>query len=45
MSDFDRAAAQYSAKLEVAKKMLEANEPIQKIVEFTGLPEGEIRKL
>ena len=45
MSDFDRAVAKYEKAKEIAKKMRDANEPIQKIVEFTGLPEGEIHKL
>jgi predicted transposase/invertase (TIGR01784 family) len=32
-------------KVETAKKMKEANEPIEKIVKFTDLPIEEIEKL
>jgi predicted transposase/invertase (TIGR01784 family) len=32
-------------KLETAKKMKEANEPIEKIVKFTDLPIEEIERL
>ena len=33
------------ANLSIAKKMLEENEPIEKISKFTGLPIKEIEKL
>lgn len=45
MSDFDRAVAEYSTKMDIAKKMLENKEPLQKIVSYTGLPEAKIRNL
>ena len=49
MSDVDRAIDRYEAvlqnKKEIAKKMLNANEPIQKIIEFTDLSEEVIREL
>ena len=45
MSDFDKAVAEYSTKLDIAKKMLENEEPLQKIVSYTGLPEAKIRDL
>ena len=45
MSDFDRAVAKYSTKMDIAKKMLENKEPLQKIVSYTGLPEAKIRNL
>ena len=45
MSDFDRAVAEYSTKLEIAKKMRDKNEPIQKIASYTGLSEKKIRNL
>ena len=45
MSDFDRAVAEYSTKLEIAKKMRDQNEPIQKIASYTGLSEKTIREL
>ena len=45
MSDFDRAVAEYTTKLEIAKKMRDANMPMEKIIEFTGLSEKKIRNL
>ena len=45
MSDFDRAVAEYTTKLEIAKKMRDANKPIEEIIEFTGLSEKTIRNL
>jgi len=45
MSDFDRAVAEYSTRLEIAKKMRDANKPIEEIVQFTGLSEKKIRNL
>ena len=45
MSDFDKAVAEYSTKLDIAKKMLENEEPLQKIISYTGLPEAKIRDL
>ena len=45
MSDFDRAVAKYEEKMDIAKKMRDANKPIEEIIQFTGLSEGEIRKL
>ena len=45
MSDFDRAVAEYSTKLDIAKKMLEENISMEMIRKTTGLPEAEIRKL
>ena len=45
MSDFDRAVAEYTTKLEIAKKMRNANMPIEEIIEFTGLSEKTIREL
>jgi hypothetical protein len=45
MSDFDRAVAEYSTRLEIAKKMRDANMPMEKIIEFTGLSEKKIRNL
>ena len=45
MSDFDRAVAEYTTKLEIAKKMRNANKPIEEIIEFTGLSEKTIREL
>ncbi|MBR3670883.1 MAG: hypothetical protein IKN70_12915 [Fibrobacter sp.] len=45
MSDFDRAVAEYTTKLEIAKKMRNANKPIEEIIEFTGLSEKTIRNL
>ena len=49
MSDFDRAIGRYEGALQnskkIAKKMLENNEPLQKIISYTGLPEHAIRNL
>lgn len=45
MSDFDRAVAKYEEKTEIAKKMRDANKPIEEIIEFTGLSEKTIREL
>jgi predicted transposase/invertase (TIGR01784 family) len=45
MSDFDYNVAQYKKAKEIAKKMRDANEPIQKVAEFTGLSEKIIREL
>ena len=45
MSDFDRAVTEYTTKLEIAKKMRDANKPIEEIIEFTGLSEKKIRNL
>ena len=45
MSDFDRAVAKYEEKIEIAKKMRDANKPIEEIIEFTGLSEKTIREL
>ena len=45
MSDFDEGLAKYEAMLEVAKKMLAKDKPIEEIIEFTGLLEKEIREL
>jgi len=45
MSDFDYNVGQYEKAKEIAKKMRDANKPIEEIIQFTGLPEGEIRKL
>ena len=49
MSDFDEAVAKYMGALnkskEIAKKMRDENEPVQKIVSYTGLSEEQIRKL
>ncbi len=45
MSDFDRAVARYDEKIDIAKKMLAKNKPVEEIAEFTELPEAEIRKL
>ena len=45
MSDFDRAVAKHEAKEEIAKKMRDANKPIDEIVQFTGLSEKTIREL
>ena len=45
MSDFDRAVAIYGEKIEIAKKMLAKNKPVEEIAEFTGLPEAKIRDL
>ena len=45
MSDFDRAVAKYEEKTEIAKKMRDANKPIEEIIQFTGLSEKTIREL
>ena len=45
MSDFDRAAARYGEKIDIAKKMLAKNKPLEEIMEFTGLSEDKIREL
>ena len=49
MSDFDEAVARYMGALnnskEIAKKMLDANKPIEEIIQFTGLSEKTIREL
>ena len=45
MSDFDKAVERYEAITEIAKKMRDQNEPIQKIASYTGLSEKTIRNL
>ena len=49
MSDFDKAVERYMGALnnskEIAKKMLDANKPIEEIVQFTSLSEKTIREL
>jgi predicted transposase/invertase (TIGR01784 family) len=45
MSDFDKAIERYETTLEIAKKMLENNEPVQKIISYTGLSVHEIQNL
>ena len=45
MSDFDKAVERYEAITEIAKKMRDANMPMEKIIEFTGLSEKTIRNL
>ena len=49
MSDFDEAVARYVGAMkkseEIAKKMRDANKPIEEIIEFTGLSEKTIREL
>ena len=45
MSDFDKAMERYEAVTEVAKKMRDANKPIEEIIQFTGLSEKTIREL
>ncbi|WP_297943630.1 PD-(D/E)XK nuclease family transposase [uncultured Fibrobacter sp.] len=49
MSDFDEAVARYVGAMkkseEIAKKMRDQNEPIQKIASYTGLSEKTIREL
>ena len=42
MKDFDEAAAKHENSLEIAKKMLAKDKPIEEIIEFTGLSEKEI---
>ena len=45
MSDFDRAVAEYSTRLEIAKKMRDMGADISFIVKVTGLSEKKIRNL
>ena len=46
MSDFDRAVAEYSTKMDIAKKMLEQGKlSVTEISAVTGLPEAKIRDL
>ena len=49
MSDYDKAVAEYIGAMkkseEIAKNMLENEEPLQKIVSYTGLSEAKIREL
>ena len=45
MSDFDRAVAKYEEKMDIAKKMLAKNKPVEEIAEFTGLPKAKILDL
>jgi hypothetical protein len=45
MSDFDRAVARHEKAEEIAKKMRDANKPIEEIIQFTGLSEKTIREL
>ena len=46
MSDFDKAVAEYSTKLDIAKKMLEQGKlSVTEISAVTGLPEAKIRDL
>ena len=49
MSDYDEAVARYVGAMkkseEIAKKMRDQNEPIQKIASYTGLSEKTIRNL
>ena len=45
MSDFDRAVAYFEEKSEIAKKMRDANKPIEEIIQFTDLSEEQIRAL
>ena len=45
MSDFDRAVAEYTTKLEIAKKMRDMGADISFIVKVTGLSEKKIRNL
>jgi len=45
MSDFDKAVERYEAITEIAKKMRDANKPIEEIIQFTGLSEKTIRNL
>jgi hypothetical protein len=42
MSDFDRAVAEYTTKLEIAKKMRDMGADISFIVKVTGLSEKKI---
>ena len=46
MSDFDRAAARYGEKIDIAKKMLKQGKlSVSEISAVTGLPEAKIRDL
>jgi hypothetical protein len=49
MSDYDKAVERYEGAIkkseEIAKKMRNANMPIEEIIEFTGLSEKTIRNL
>ena len=49
MSDFDRAVARHEGAMdnskEIAKKMRDANKPIEEIIQFTDLSEEQIRAL
>lgn len=45
MSDFDKVMIKYEAFLDVAKRMLADGEPVDKIHEYTQLPEKVIRDL
>ena len=45
MSDYDKAVERYEAITEIAKKMRDANKPIEEIIQFTGLSEKTIRNL
>ena len=49
MSDYDKAVERYEGAIkkseEIAKKMRDQNEPIQKIASYTGLSEKTIRNL
>ena len=49
MSDYDKAVERYEGAIkkseEIAKKMLDANMPMEKIAQFTGLSEKTIRNL
>ena len=45
MSDFDKAVAEYSTKLDIAKKLRDKNVDISIIAETTNLPEAKIRDL
>ena len=45
MSDFDKAVAEYTTKLDIAKKLLEQNVSIDVIQKSTGLSEAKIRTL
>jgi hypothetical protein len=49
MSDFDKAMERYEGAMdkaeEIARKMRDENEPMQKITSYTGLSEKTIREL
>ena len=45
MSDFDKVMIKHEAFLDVAKRMLADGEPVDKIHEYTQLPEKVIRDL